>query len=94
MSCMLFIYTYKGEFLLLGYIIIHFALTFYFYQKYLYFDLISNKLEQSLIIPIKSKYSEIINGLSTIRAYRKIDFLLQSCFRKLKLYGKASQLRT
>lgn len=42
--CILFVYASKSEFLLFGYIIIHFAITIYFYQKYLYYNLLSSKL--------------------------------------------------
>jgi hypothetical protein len=65
----------------------------YFYQKNFSLNLASKQLEQSLIIPIKSKYSEILNGLSTIRAYQKVQLVLGDSFIKIENYVKSSILR-
>lgn len=65
----------------------------YFYQKYFKLDLLAKRLEQSLIIPINSKFSEVLNGLSTIRAYKKIYETLNVFNSKLHLFGKSSKLR-
>jgi hypothetical protein len=44
LSCILFVYGSKKEYILFGYIIIHFGVTAYLYQKYLYYNLLSSKL--------------------------------------------------
>ena len=65
----------------------------YFYQTYFSLNLMSKQLEQSLITPIKSKYSEVLNGLSTIRAYQKVQFILADGFLKIEHFVKSSTLR-
>ena len=47
-----------------------------------------------MIVPIKSKYSEILNGLSSVRAYNKIKFLFEEIARRTDIFGKASDMRS
>ena len=53
----LFVFAYNSYFTVILYLLVHFGFMVYLYQDRLYLDLVSNRLEQSLIIPVKSKCS-------------------------------------
>ena len=53
----LFVFAYFHYYMVIFYVIFHFGSMVYLYQARLYLDLVSNRLQQSLMIPIKSKCS-------------------------------------
>ena len=46
-----------------------------------------------MIIPINSKYSELVDGLPTIRAYRKMVEVINNYWQKMNIYSLAALVR-
>jgi hypothetical protein len=53
----IYVFAYNQYYMVILYVILHFGFMIYLYQDRLYLDLMSNRLQQSLLIPIKSKCS-------------------------------------
>lgn len=62
--------TYKSYYYIL-FIVLFIAVSAYFFAVFLSLSNRTRNLQRELIIPVNSKYSETIDGLSTIRAYHK-----------------------
>jgi len=65
----------------------------YFLSGYFSLSIRVNKLDNDLIIPINSKYSEMLDGLPTIRAYRKINEVVNNYWQKMNVYSMAALIR-
>ena len=52
-----------------------------------------NKMDAELIVSINSKYSEMLDGLPTIRAYKKMTETVHTFWQKLNIYSMAAMIR-
>ena len=67
-----YVYFIFGSYFYILFFILVNILAIYFFMHYFSLSLKVNKLDGEMIIPINSKYSELVDGLPTIRAYRKM----------------------
>lgn len=88
-----YVYYVFSKFLHLGGLLIVIAVFTYFYVSYFSLSFKINKLEQQLIVPINTKYSELLDGLPVIRAYKKMEYILDGFWSKMKLFSAAGVLR-
>jgi hypothetical protein len=67
-----YVYFIFHKFAHLGVLLAIIGIFTYFYVTYFSLSFKINKLEQELIIPINTKYSELLDGLPVVRAYKKM----------------------
>jgi ABC-type multidrug transport system fused ATPase/permease subunit len=88
-----FVYFLFGTYLNLIFLLVVLGFTMYFLSSYFQLSIRVNKLDSELIIPINSKYSEMLDGLPTIRAYRKTAEIIQNYWQKMNIYSMAALVR-
>lgn len=69
------------------------SITLYLFDSYFSLSVKVNKLELELIIPLNTKYSELLDGLPVIRAYKKIQFILDNFWNKMNIFSTTAVLR-
>lgn len=89
----LFVYFMFGSYFYMLFLIVVCALTAYFFMYYFSLSIKVNKMDTDLIIPINSKYSEMLDGLPTIRAYRKTVEVINNYWQKMNIYSLAALVR-
>ena len=89
----LFVYFMFGSYFYMLFLFIVLAITFYFFNFYFALSIRVNKMDSELIIPINSKYSELLDGLPTIRAYRKVVEVINNYWQKMNIFSLAAVVR-
>ena len=64
--------TYKSYYYIL-FLVVFVVITGYFYFVYISLSNRIRNIQRDFITPVNSRYSEVIDGLSTIRAYRNTE---------------------
>ena len=88
-----YVYFMFGSYFYMLFLIVVIAITIYFFMHYFSLSIRVNKMDSELIIPINSKYSELVDGLPTIRAYRKTVEVINNYWQKMNIYSLAALVR-
>jgi ABC-type multidrug transport system fused ATPase/permease subunit len=70
------------------------AITIFIFYEYFGIAMKINKLEREMLIPINSKYSEMIDGLTTIRAYDKVEFIVNEFWRNMNIFSLSTTIKS
>lgn len=89
----MFVYFMFGSYFYMLFLWIVIGIALYFLNYYFALSIRVNKLDSDLIIPINSKYSEMLDGLPTIRAYRKVNEVINNYWQKMNIYSMAALIR-
>ena len=89
----IYIYFIFENYFYLAVLVIVTVVTLYFFNTYFDISIKVNKLELDLMIPINTKYSELLDGLPVIRAYRKMQFILDNFWNKMNIFSTTAVLR-
>ena len=89
----IFVYFMFGNWFYLIFLIVIVGVSIYFLKNYFELSIRVNKLDSELIIPINSKYSEMLDGLPTIRAYRKMVEVINNFWQKMNIFSMAALVR-
>lgn len=88
-----YVYIIFGNYFYLAFLILIISITLYIIETYFSLSLKINKLEQELIIPINTKYSELLDGLTVIRAFKKMQYILNNFWNKMNIFSMSSVIR-
>lgn len=88
-----YVYVYFGSWAYIVFLTAVIILTIYLMSIYFTLSIRVNKMDTELIIPINSKYSEMLDGLPTIRAYKKMKEIVHTFWQKLNIYSMAALIR-
>lgn len=88
-----YVYIIFRSYVHFGFLLVVIGITLYIIEVYFTLSIKINKLEQELIIPINTKYSELLDGLAVIRAFRKMHYILDNFWNKMNIFSMASVTR-
>jgi len=71
-----------------------FAGCLYYFSKFYGFSSRIRNLEKDLLLSVNCMYSELIDGLPTIRAYKKVESVFANFAKKISTFSSASLIRT
>ncbi len=67
--------------------------TFLLFKPIFTLSLRLNKLELEGLSPINSKYSELLDGLPTVRAYDKMQYIFDNFWNKMNIFSLTAVIR-
>jgi len=66
----------------------------YYFSKFYGFSSRIQNLERDLLVSVNGMYSELIDGLPTIRAYKRVEPMFANFSNKIGTFSSASLIRT